>query len=73
MKRSAISKPELLPSQPQSCFCCLQGLLDRWGALSLERQQQVFDAVLVAAGQGAWEQLEARLRAALGRSDATSS
>lgn len=44
----------------------LHDLLHRWSSLGLERQQQVFDAALVAAGQGAWPQLEARLQAALG-------
>lgn len=44
----------------------LQGLLHCWSSLGLERQRQVFDAALVAAGQGAWPQLEARLQAALG-------
>ena len=48
----------------------LQDLLGRWGSLGLDRQQQVFDSALVAAGQGAWAQLEGRLRAALGPSDA---
>ncbi|PRW59043.1 hypothetical protein C2E21_2483 [Chlorella sorokiniana] len=45
----------------------VEGLLERWGSLGLEQQQQVFDAALVAAGQGAWPELEARLQAALGR------
>lgn len=37
----------------------------RWPSLPAERQQALFDALLVAAAQGAWQQMEARLRLAL--------
>lgn len=37
----------------------------RWPSLPAEQQQAVFDALLVAAAQGAWQQMEARLRLAL--------
>ncbi len=42
----------------------------RWPSLPAEQQQAAFDALLVAAAQGAWQQMEARLRLALEVSNA---
>jgi hypothetical protein len=49
-----------------TCFSiCLQGLVDSWAELSPAEQHQAFYAALVAVEEGAWGQLEARLRIAL--------
>ena len=40
-------------------------MLRRWPGLPLAQQQMMFQVALVAAAEGAWGQLAARLRAAL--------
>ena len=49
-----------------ACLVALQDSIQRWDSLQLEQKRYVFDAALVAAGEGAWGQLEKRLQAALG-------
>ncbi|KAL4449040.1 hypothetical protein ABPG77_007757 [Micractinium sp. CCAP 211/92] len=48
----------------------LKDTVMRWPSLPAEQQQAAFDALLVAAAQGAWQQMEARLRLALEVSNA---
>ena len=40
----------------------LQDVLKGWASLSLERQRRMFDAALLAALGGDWEELEANLQ-----------
>lgn len=44
---------------------CVQEVAEAWSGYSLAQQQEMFDVVLVAAGQGAWGELEDRLRCVL--------
>lgn len=42
-----------------------QEVVEGWGGFELGQQQTIFDAMLVATHQGAWKEMEGRLRVVL--------
>ncbi len=60
-----------MSAQPRSCpachphLACVQEVLGGWESYSRAQQLELFDDVVVAAHQGAWQKLEGRMQAAL--------